>query len=370
MANIYDIAFANIYGVGPAVAREIMENYSSTEELFSESRKCLEAIFKNRTRTIDDILNKTMFAKCEKEMEFMEKYNIRCFFFKDSDYPKKLLQIPDMPICFYYQGTNDLKTDRMIAVVGTRNATKYGKEITEQIVSELKHYNVGIVSGLAYGIDTAAHHRSIMEDIPTFGVLGHGLDMIYPKQNFDIAKTMIEKGGLITEFMTETKPIPQNFPRRNRIIAGLCDATICVEAAKKGGALLTADLANQYNREVFAVPGRIGDNYSEGCNYLIRTTRANILHNVTDIAELMNWDEGNQLSLFKEEKTNAQLKMLANLSKDEKSIYEYIAGKKEANIDDISIECSLNPSILAGCLLNLELEGIIKCLPGKMYRIS
>jgi DNA processing protein len=206
MATIYDIAFANIPGVGPATAKEIMNYFSSTEEFFSESRSNLEKIFKTRTKTIDAIVNKSMFDKCEKEMIFMEKYNIKCLFFKDEEYPNRLLQIPDNPICIYYQGNQDLNLGKMVGVVGTRNATQYGKDLTEKIVQELKEYGVGIVSGLAYGIDSVSHRASLKEGIPTFAVLGHGLDRIYPKENFDLALEMTKQGGLITEFMTGTKP--------------------------------------------------------------------------------------------------------------------------------------------------------------------
>lgn len=363
MATIYDIAFANIHGIGPSTAKEIMKIYSSTEELFSESRSNLEKIFKSRTKTINDIRNRTMFEKCEKEMEFMEKYNIKCFFLNDKDYPQRLLNIPDSPICLYFQGNEDLNKERMVGIVGTRNSTDYGKELTEKIVSELKEYNISIVSGLAYGIDAISHRKSLAEDIPTFAVLGHGLDMIYPKENYDLAIEMTKHGGLITEFMTKTKPERYNFPRRNRIIAGLCDCVIVIEAAKKSGSLVTADLANQYNKDVFALPGRVGDQFSEGCNYLISSQRANILHATNDIIEIMNWDYDIKNQPKKEPKRPT------NLTKDEEIIYNIIAGNEEIHIDDISIECTLNPSVLASCLLNLELEGVIRCLPKKAYKI-
>lgn len=363
MASIYDIAFANIHGIGPSTAKEIMKIYSSTEEFFNESRSNLEKIFKTRFKTINDIVNKTMFDKCEKEIEFMEKYNIKCLFFTEKDYPKRLLQLPDNPICFYYQGSEDLNLERMVGIVGTRNSTDYGREQTEKIVSTLKEYNVGIVSGLAYGIDAISHRQSLKENIPTFAVLGHGLDMIYPKENHDLAIEMIKRGGLITEFMTTTKPERYNFPRRNRIIAGLCDCVIVIEAAKKSGSLVTADLANQYDREVFALPGRVGDIFSEGCNYLISSQRANIIHETNDIIEIMNWDSKTSSQIKKEPKKPT------HLSKDESIIYDIIAGKEEIHIDDISQECALNPSVLASCLLNLELEGIIRCLPKKTYKI-
>lgn len=363
MASIYDIAFANIHGIGPIMAKEIMQIYSSTEEFFNESRPNLEKIFKTRTKTINEIVNKTMFEKAEKEIEFMEKYKIECLFFKDAKYPKRLLELPDNPICFYFQGNQDLNMNRMIGIVGTRNATDYGKEQTEKIIGELKEYNVGIVSGLAYGIDAISHRQSIKEDIPTFAVLGHGLDMIYPKENHDLAVEMTKNGGLITEFMTGTKPEKYNFPKRNRIIAGLCDCIIVIEAAKKSGSLVTADLSNQYDREVFALPGRVGDIYSEGCNYLISSQRANIIHATKDIIEIMNWDTNTP------KVTNKEPKKPTHLSKDESIIYDIIAQKEEIHIDDISIDCAINPSVLASCLLNLELEGIIRCLPKKTYKI-
>ncbi len=362
MATIYDIAFANIPGVGPVAAKEIMKVYPTTQEFFEEKPANLEKIFKTRRKTIDAIVNKTMFERCEKELMFMEKYNIKCLFFKDKDYPQRLLQLPDNPICIYYQGNKDLNLDKMVGIVGTRNATPYGKELTEKIVQELKNYGIGVVSGLAYGIDSVAHRASIKEGVPTFAVLGHGLDRIYPKENFDLALEMTKQGGLITEFMTETKPETYNFPKRNRIIAGLCDCVIVIEAAKKSGSLVTADLANQYDREVFALPGRVGDEFSQGCNYLISSQRANILHSIDDVISIMNWDIGQAIEKPKSKKPT-------HLTKDESIIYDIIDGKEEINIDDLSIECKLNPSVLASCLLNLELEGIIRCLPKKTYKI-
>ncbi|MFA6806480.1 MAG: DNA-processing protein DprA [Bacteroidales bacterium] len=364
MATIYDIAFANIHGIGPSTAKEIMKVYSSTEEFFNESKSNLEKIFKTKTRTINDIVNKTMFARVEKEMEFMERYNIRSLFFTCHDYPKRLLEIPDNPICLYVQGNCDLNMDRMVGVVGTRNATDYGTEQCQKIISSLKEYNVGIVSGLAYGIDSISHRQSIKEDIPTFAVLGHGLDIIYPKQNHDLAIEMMKNGGLITEFMTSTKPERYNFPRRNRIIAGLCDCVIVVEAAKKSGSLVSADLAVQYNREVFALPGRLGDVYSEGCNYLISSQRANIIHDTKDIIGIMNW-ETNRPCLLKTKPIKP-----SHLSNKESIVYDIIDKKEEIHIDDIGLECPLSSSELASCLLNLELEGIIRCLPKKTYKIS
>lgn len=369
MTDIYNLAFANIPGIGPAIAKAIMEVIPSTEALFTESKRGLRAIFGNKTSIIDAILNRSMFDRCEKEIEFIRKYGINLYFFKDDDYPFKLKQIPDMPVCLFFQGNGNLNQDRMIAIVGTRNSTQYGKDITSDIVRELKLYNPRIVSGLAYGIDSYAHQRSLNENIPTFGVLGHGLDRIYPEQNFELAMQMREEGGLVTEYMSKTAIQGHNFPKRNRIIAGLCDAVICVEAAERGGALLTADLANQYDREVFAVPGRIGDKFSEGCNKIINHQKAHLLYSVSDIPKLLNW--GNeQLDLFSPSKAKDYSQIISNLSKNDKLVFEYILQNKEANIDDILINTKLNQSVLAGCLLTMELEGLIECLPGKTYKIN
>lgn len=364
MTTIYDIAFANIHGIGPSTAKEILKIYGSAEEFFNESKSNLEKIFKTKTKTINDIVNKTMFNRVEKEMEFMQRYNIKCLFFNNDDYPKRLLELPDNPICLYVQGNCDLNMERMVGVVGTRNPTDYGVEQCQKIVSFLKEYNVGIVSGLAYGIDSVSHRQSIKEDITTFAVLGHGLDIIYPKDNHGLALEMMNNGGLVTEFMTSTKPEKYNFPRRNRIIAGLCNCLIVVEAAKKSGSLVSADLAMQYNREVFALPGRLGDVYSEGCNYLISSQRANIIHDTKDIIGIMNWDT-NKPSLVKNKPTKP-----SRLSNQESIVYDIIEKKDEIHIDDIGLECSLSSSVLASCLLNLELGGIIRCLPKKTYKIS
>ncbi|MDR0971609.1 MAG: DNA-processing protein DprA [Bacteroidales bacterium] len=364
MATIYDIAFANIYGIGPSIAKEIMQHYRSTEEFFNESPSNLKTIFKNKTRTINEIINKTMFLRCEEELRFMEKYNIKPLFFKDEQYPQKLLNISDPPILLYYQGKGNLSHQRMVGVVGTRNATDYGKKITEKIIGELKSFNVEIVSGLAYGIDSIAHKQSLKNNIPTFAVLAHGLDMIYPKENFDLALEMIENGGgILTEFMTKTTPERYNFPKRNRIIAGLCDCILVMEAAKKSGSLVTADLAMQYNREVFSIPGRIGDNYSEGCNYLIASQRANILHQIGDISQIMNWDvvSNNHIEKISTKPTN--------LTKDENILYDIILNKGELHIDDLILESKIDYAKACASLLNMELNGIILCLPKKTYKI-
>lgn len=364
MVNIYELALTKIYGIGVKSALEILKNIGSAQALFNENEKALRTIFKTRERTINDILNKTMFNQCEQEIEFMNKYHINSYFINNKDYPKRLKNIDDPPICLFVQGKGNLERERVVAIVGSRNASDYGRIMTENIVQELKKLNCIVISGLAYGIDSISHRSCLAKHIPTFCVLGHGLDMIYPKEHFSLAQDMIEEGGLITEYFTKTKPSPYNFPKRNRIIAGLSDLVIVVEAAKTGGALVTARLANDYNREVLAVPGRYGDKYSEGCNFLIESNRASIVSDMYSISRVMNWEEVPQtIELFKDEYKGKDLKG------NEKKVYEIIKARKEINIDDIAIESSLALNDLSSVLLNLELNDYIASKPGKIYKI-
>jgi DNA processing protein len=365
MVNIYELALTKTYGIGVKSALEILKNLGSAEALFNENEKSLRTIFKTRERTINEILHKTMFEQCEKELEFINKYNIRSYFINGNDYPRRLKNIDDPPICLFVQGSGDLEKERVVAIVGSRNATDYGHLMTENIVQEIKKLNCTVISGLAYGIDSISHRSCIEKHIPTFGVLGHGLDMIYPKEHFDLAQKMKEEGGLVTEYFTKTEPSAFNFPHRNRIIAGLSDLIIVVEAAKTGGALVTTRLANDYNREVLAVPGRYGDKYSEGCNFLIESNRAAIMADTHSISRIMNWEEVPEtIELFKKEDNKGK-----NLKGNEKKVYEIIKARKEINIDDISIASSLALNELSSTLLSLELSDYIVSKPGKIYKV-
>lgn len=365
MISIYSLALSKTYGIGPAVAKKLMEYYPTAEELFKESRKSLETLFGSREKTIEAILNKTMFADCERELNFIINNNIKAYFFKDDDYPYRLKQIDDPPICLFTKGNRDLDSNRMVAIVGTRNPSDYGKWVTANIVQHLKQYNASTISGLAYGIDSVTHLRSIAESIPTFGVLGHGLDKIYPSQNWDLAKAMCDKGGLVTDFFSGTLISPHNFPRRNRIIAALCDLCIVIESKDKGGSLITARLAQDYNREVFAVPGRLGDINSLGCNKLIAQNQAMDLCDLNKIGEIMNWDKTTN------SQTTAPLQTSQNreneLNEVELKIYKYIKENRQASLDSINTYCNFGFSLLNSTLMTLELKGFIKILPGKMY---
>jgi DNA processing protein len=257
-------------------------------------------------------------------------------------------------------GLNDIKT---VGIVGTRSATEYGRSVCRRLVEGFRDQGVIIVSGLAYGIDSYAHRAALDTGLPTIAVLGHGLDRIYPQTNQPLAAQIIGQGGLLTDFMSGTRPDRENFPRRNRIIAGLCDALVVVEAAMKGGALITADIANSYNRDVFSIPGRIGDPWSEGTNFLIMSNKAALVQSADDISQMMGWKQ----SAVKP--SSVQRKIFIEMTPEEELIVRILEDRGRIPIDDLQATCGLNTGKLSAALLNLEFEGIIRCLPGKIYEL-
>lgn len=357
---LYKIGLTLIEGVGDIVGKKLVAYCGGPEAVFREKKRQLEKIPGIGAYTISNIIHQKVLSRAEEEIVFIEKNGIKPLFFLDKDYPKRLQHCADGPILLYYKGNADLNQQKIIGIVGTRNATDYGKQFCEHLVEELILDKVLIVSGLAYGIDSCAHRASVKNNVSTIGVLAHGLDMIYPAANKNLAERMLNNGGLLTEFMNRTKPDRENFPRRNRIVAGMVDALIVVESAKKGGALITADIANSYSRDVFALPGRIGDTYSEGCNYLIRTNRAALLENATNLRYMLGWDHNAS--------TNIQMKLFREFNDDEQIIMDLFAVENECGIDDIMLKSAFPASKLAGILLTLEFDGILIALPGKKYK--
>jgi DNA processing protein len=360
---VYQIGLTLIPGVGDILGRKLVALCGSAEAVFREPRRHL----KNLSR-IGDLLaqaagNSEILQRAEKEVQFMERYRITPLFFQDKGYPHRLKHCLDSPILLFYKGTADLNSNHIVGIVGTRKATEYGKSVTHELVAGLVQQQVLVVSGLAYGIDSCAHRFSLDHGLSTIGVLGHGLDTVYPWLHRSMAEKMLTQGGLITEFLSKTKPDRSNFPKRNRIIAGLCDAVIVVEAGRKGGALITADIANSYNRDVFAVPGRISDPFSDGTNYLIRTNRAALIQKADDIAYLMGWKE------TKATGTSAQRKIFIEMTEDEKKIVALLQDKGQMGIDEICIQAETPMSKVSASLLNLEFESVVKCLPGKVYSL-
>ncbi len=356
----YRIGLTLISGIGGITGKKLLAFCGSAEAVFKESRRALMKIPGIGEYTVNCIIKQDVLEKAEKEARYIEKNNISPVFFTDETYPHRLINCEDGPLMLYYRGHADLNHQRMIGIVGTRSATSYGISFCEQLIEQLKVLDVIIVSGLAYGIDTCAHREALKNDIPTIGVLGHGHDRIYPWQNKNMAVEMLGKGGLLTEFVSGSRPDRENFPKRNRIVAGMCDAIVVVESKRKGGAMITADIANSYNRDVFALPGRIGDEMSVGCNLLIKSNKAAMIESVKDIGYIMGWEETIQ-------KPNIQRKLFHEFTPDQKLIVEILEKSEKTSVDRLSVLSSLPASKVSSALLALEFDGLVISLPGKLY---
>lgn len=353
-----------IPGIGDARVKKLVAYCGGAQEVFTQRKAVLEKIPNIGAKIAASVASSDVLRKAGKELEFAEKNQVDVISFLDSDYPQRLKHCADSPIVLYKKGNGSINPPRAISIVGTRNATREGKEITENLVKDLKAAGVTIVSGLAYGIDIAAHNASLKNNIPTIGCLAHGLDRIYPKLHERTAKEMLELGALITDFPIGTDPDRENFPKRNRIVAGMTDATIVVEAAVKGGALITAELANGYDRDVFAVPGRVTDTHSAGCNKLIKELKAAMITSAEDVLKAMRWDLKPS-----ETRPQTQAKLLIDLTPDQEKIITVLR-EQNHTIDRLSVLAGLPMSKVAAVLLELEFEGIVGNLPGKVYKLN
>jgi DNA processing protein len=361
---LYQIALTLVPNIGDVHAKALVNMYGNAQSVFKAKRKELEAIEGIGTVRAKSIKEFIDFSSSEEEIKFIEKYKITPLFITDENYPQRLLNCYDSPLLLFYRGNADLNAAKIISVVGTRTNSEYGKKFCDKLAEDLKEQDIIIVSGLAFGIDTAAHKAALKNNLKTVGVLAHGLDRIYPTQNKTLAKQMIEQGGLLTDFLSNTNPDRQNFPRRNRIVAGMCDALIVVESAVKGGSLITAELANSYNKDVFAVPGKTTDTKSEGCNYLIKQNKASLISNADDLLEMMNWKPSEK----KEKKKQREL--FIELTADEKIIVDILQQQENTHIDELYFKSGLSSSAVAQALLMLEMQSVIISLPGKIYKLS
>jgi len=359
---IYRIALTLIPGIGNMLGKKLISYCGSVEAVFSEKQDHLLRIPGIGSALAQSILNQKSFSRAEKELRFIQRYAIQPFFYLDDNYPERLKQCEDNPLMIYYKGTVDLNHYRPLAVVGTRRISEYGKIECKRIIDELSPFGPLIISGLAYGVDTCAHKSSLEAGLSTIGVLGHGLDKIYPSQNKQLAEKMLRQGGLLTEFLSESNPDAENFPQRNRIIAGLCDAVVVIEAGFKGGALITADIANSYNRDVFALPGRVSDIYSAGCHFLIKTNRAALIENAADLIFALGWEIDKTI-------ISPQLKLFEDLSVEEEKMIDILREKGDSNVDTMVCVSKMTSGNVASVMLNLEFKGIVKLLPGKVYRL-
>ena len=359
------IALSMVPGIGGVLARNLIAYTGNIEAIFKEPLKNLvkiPGIGEINAKRIRDNENR---KHAEREIQFIEKNNITTYFYTDKNYPRRLKNCHDAPILFYSKGKLNLDEQQVVSIVGTRNSTEYGKKICEELIFNFaeRNYNVLIVSGLAYGIDIIAHKAALKNKIQTIGVLGHGLDKLYPSLHAETARKMEDCGGLVTDFPSHTKIDPQNFIRRNRIIAGLADATVVIESAEKGGALITAEIASSYNRDVFAFPGRADDTFSRGCNLLIRNNSANLIQGIDDIEFFMGWETESKKPAF-------QQQLFIDLSPVEEKVVKLLQENGEMFIDQISTEMEMPGSKVSTLLLNLEFKNVLIALPGKMYKLK
>jgi len=357
------LALTLVPQIGDVQTKLLVQHFGDAQSIFKAKKSELEGVEGIGSIRAQSIKAFKDFEAAEKELAFIEKFNIQPLFLTDSAYPQRLLQCYDSPTLLFYKGTADLNASKIVAVVGTRTHTDYGKTVTENLLKDLAEQNIIIVSGLAYGIDAIAHKAALKYGLPTVGVVGHGLDKMYPAENASLAREMVKSGGgLLTEFFSGTKPDKHNFPLRNRVVAGLCDATVVVETHAKGGSLITAKLADGYNRDVFAVPGRTIDAKSAGCNFLIQHNKAVLLQTADDLLTVMGWKEVAK-------KGKKQKELFIELTPDEQIIVQLLQQKEAVQIDELNFRSGLSSSAVAAAILSLELQNIVTALPGKVYKL-
>jgi DNA processing protein len=356
---LYQLALSMLPRIGPVRAKALMSYCGSASAIFREKKKDLLKIPDIGPVIANSIKLDHVLRQAESELKFIERNEIIALFYTDRRYPDRLKQCDDGPVMLFLDGMVDLNPRYCISIVGTRRATPYGKQICAELLAGLKEYNPLVVSGLAYGIDIEAHRVSIELGLPTVACLAHGLDRIYPSEHAAIAQKMKDRGGLLTEFLPNTKPDRELFPMRNRIVAGLSDCTIVVESDNKGGSILTAHLAASYNRDVFAFPGRIYDKYSSGCNHLIKKNLASIINSPDELITGMGWD-------IVQPKAR-QLTFDLDISDEERKVISLLHEHQKLILDDLAIKSEISISKLSSMLIQLEFRNKVKSLPGKVF---
>jgi len=361
----YKIGIGLIPKIGPVLTRRLVTYCGSADAVFREKRSNLEKIPGIGDKLAESVFKNDVLKRAEEEIEFLGKHHVSALFYLDEPYPERLRHCEDAPVVLFVSGRTNFNRPKVLSVVGTRNPTDYGKELCANLIEELAahHPDLLIVSGLAYGIDICAHKSALKYKLETAAILAHGLTVVYPAVHREAARMIVEQGALVTEFLHDEQPEPNNFVKRNRIIAGIADATVVVESGEQGGALITADIANSYSRDVFAFPGRTFDNYSRGCNRLIKTNRAALIEDARDVEYLMGWKAEE-----KTEKGDLQKELFVDLSAEESALLKAVRENSGITIDRLSLQCDLPVSRVSAFLLNLEFHGLVKCLPGKIYK--
>jgi DNA processing protein len=361
---MHQIALTQISQIGDITAKKLLDYFGNASDIFHAKKHQLERIEDVGTIRANAIKSFQDYSRVEKEIAFIEKYKIRPLFYTTPEYPQRLRHCSDSPVLLYFKGQTDFNCSRIINIVGTRQPSGYGREICEQLVAALATHHITIVSGMAYGIDIMAHKAAIQHQITTVGVLAHGLDRIYPAAHKATALQMLENGGLLTDFISGTLPDKQNFPKRNRIVAGICDATIVIESGIRGGSLITADIANSYNRDVMAFPGKVIDPHAAGCNDLIKTNRAILITGAQDVLDIMGW-----LPALQPAAPCPQRQLFVDLSPQEQEIVKIMQESAPIHIDEIHRQSSLSNNQVANVLLNLQMQSVVRNLPGQVYQL-
>jgi DNA processing protein len=348
--------------IGDILAKKLIVTVGDVAQIFKEKSATLQKINGIGNHAIKHLFDTKNILLAEQELAYIKKKNIQYSYFLEDDYPYNLQNCIDSPILLFKDGNINLKNDKIISIVGTRNMSSYGRDFCNKLIEDLAEYNPVIVSGFAYGVDICAHKAAVKNNLQTIAVLAHGFEQIYPKVHKKYINQLNENGGFLTEFWSEEDPLRENFLKRNRIVAGISKATIIIESAAKGGSLVTADIANSYDKDVFAVPGRTTDIYSKGCNNLIKNNQANVLTSSKDIVKMLNWD-------LNEKPKTIQKQLFLELNENEQKIYDLLHEKGQQLLDVISLECNIPIYQLSSILLQMELKGITKPLPGKMFEL-
>jgi DNA processing protein len=355
------LALMRVEGVGDIVAKRLINHLGTPEAVFTAKKSQITAIEGIGEIVYNNLKNPAVFKLAEAEVKFVRDNKIKPLYYLDKDYPERLKHCIDGPVVVFTSGTIDIERRKTISIVGTRQMTSYGADFCRKLIEDLAPLNPVIISGFAYGVDIFAHNLAMEHNLQTIGVVAHGLNQVYPKVHKKYVAKMEENGGFMTEFWSTSNPDKENFVRRNRIVAGLSEATIIIESADKGGSLITANIANDYNRDVFAVPGRVTDKYSTGCNNLIKSQRANLLTDAADLIYMLNWQ------LEEEKKKPVQKQLFVVLDDDEQKIYDYLQKNGKELMDSIALKCEMPIFKISSLLLNMELKGVIRPLPGKLF---
>ena len=368
----YTMALTRLTNFNYQQALELYRAVGSAQLLY-EHRNEIGDIIKDASPKLMEALKDwdEPMRRAECEMRFMEEHRIRALTLNDDDYPQRLTECPDAPIILYYKGQADLNQERIVSLVGTRRMTTYGQDLIRRFIADLRQQcpEVLIVSGLAYGVDICAHREALAHGYPTVGVLAHGLDQIYPYRHRETAAEMVNHGGLLTEFMTQTNADKPNFVRRNRIVAGMADSVVLVESAAKGGGLITAEIAQSYARAVFAFPGNVGQMYSEGCNNLIRDNGAGLISNADDFVKAMGWPTVKDMPLFSQSLASVVGSQIPNLTPEERQVVSLLQQTNDLQLNIITVKTGIPIGRLTALLFQLEMKCVVKPLAGGMYHL-